>query len=346
MKQPWFAVLISYFCPGLGHLYAGRPLRGGVFFLIFAGFGVSGLRAVFAPGGDARNGFILLAIAAVVYVAALVDAHRASRKDAEAPTGGRNPWLAGFLSYIIPGVGQLYGRQFLVAALLIGAGIGVSLASGAFRLLATPVLDAMLVPPILHGLRIAGLWHAQWSLAEPRQLFSRRFLSLIPLIAAEATVMSAVFFWVFQSVVMWMPIATPAMEPRLLRGDMVLVDGRSYLKEAPQRHDVVIYRESEMGGLLIARVVALPGEEVQVSGGKLQVKGIPVGQLRKTIPDGEWGSMNLTDNMYLLIADSAQLNPESGLPSPVRKGAILGRVYKRVLPLARRSRIGGPPVVH
>jgi hypothetical protein len=65
-----------------------------------------------------------------------------------------------------------------------------------------------------------------------------------------------------------------------------------------------------------------------------------VGNLSSPLEEADWGSLNLPRNRYLLIADNARLDPQSGIPAPVEGKWILGRVYKRILPFDRWSAIG------
>ena len=80
-RRPWKAVLLTLLCPGLGHLYAGRPGRGAVVWVLYAvalmsGFGL----ALRLPGLVQLLSLILLALALLVVPAwdAAVAARRQS----------------------------------------------------------------------------------------------------------------------------------------------------------------------------------------------------------------------------------------------------------------------------
>lgn len=83
----------------------------------------------------------------------------------------------------------------------------------------------------------------------------------------------------------WNPIPSGSMRPTLLEGDVVFVDRLAYdLKipltdhslarlGEPQRGDVVTFSSPKDGTRLIKRIVALPGDRVEVRGGRLFVNG-------------------------------------------------------------------------
>jgi len=70
------------------------------------------------------------------------------------------------------------------------------------------------------------------------------------------------------------------MLPTLQPGDVLVVNKWAYRKAAPRRGDLVVIRDH--GDLMIKRIVGLPGEEVEVIGGRLHVNGILIPELYGT----------------------------------------------------------------
>ena len=68
------------------------------------------------------------------------------------------------------------------------------------------------------------------------------------------------------------------MEPALSAGDLVLADRRAFSKEAPKRGDIVIYRKRAEGDNVydIRRIMAFPGERVEIKDGAVYVDGSEV----------------------------------------------------------------------
>lgn len=95
-----------------------------------------------------------------------------------------------------------------------------------------------------------------------------------------------VFFGFFRSAVAdWNPVPSGSMRPTILEGDVVFVNRLAYdfkipltntsLKRIsnPQRGDVVTFSSPKDGTRLIKRIVALPGDTVEMRGDILYVNG-------------------------------------------------------------------------
>lgn len=83
----------------------------------------------------------------------------------------------------------------------------------------------------------------------------------------------------------WNPIPSGSMRPTLLEGDVVLVDRLAYdfklpltdvslrAMGEPQRGDVVVFHSPRDGTRLIKRLVALPGDTIEMRGERLIING-------------------------------------------------------------------------
>ena len=60
------------------------------------------------------------------------------------------------------------------------------------------------------------------------------------------------------------------MESTLENGDDIIVEKFSYLTNNPERYDIIVFRESESVNY-IKRVIALPGETIQITEGKIYI---------------------------------------------------------------------------
>jgi signal peptidase I len=95
-----------------------------------------------------------------------------------------------------------------------------------------------------------------------------------------------VLFGVFRTAVAdWNPIPSASMHPNLLEGDVVLVNRMAFDLKVPltdmvlarvgepSRGDIVTFRSPREGTLLIKRVVALPGDVVEMRNERLFING-------------------------------------------------------------------------
>lgn len=114
-----------------------------------------------------------------------------------------------------------------------------------------------------------------------------------------AGVIRTLFFQPF-----WIP--SGSMKPTLLIGDFLFVNKMAYgysryscpfgicpiegriLGREPKRGDVVVFRHPTNGTDYIKRLIGLPGDTIQVIGGKLLINGAEVPQ----VPDGTFHELN------------------------------------------------------
>lgn len=95
-----------------------------------------------------------------------------------------------------------------------------------------------------------------------------------------------VLFGVFRTAVAdWNPIPSASMHPNLLEGDVVLVNRLAFDLKVPltdvvlarlgepRRGDIVTFRSPRDGTLLIKRLVALPGDVVEMRNERLYING-------------------------------------------------------------------------
>jgi signal peptidase I len=150
-------------------------------------------------------------------------------------------------------------------------------------------------------------------------------------------------------------IPTSSMEPTLLGesaqhpGDTILVNRLAYLGAGPARWEVVAFRAVEKPGTsdkeppaIVKRVVGLPGEKIEISGGEVyvndQLAAKPAG-LRDVhyIASGSfgWRTVELGPDEYFVLGDNSYLSQDSRSFGPLPRKNIFGRVIWVFLPWAR-----------
>lgn len=150
-------------------------------------------------------------------------------------------------------------------------------------------------------------------------------------------------------------VPTGSMRPTVSEGDRVLVNklaygvrlpcSNLYLWEfkGPRRGEVVVLDSPADDGVLLKRVVALPGDRVAVRSGRLKINGteIPIenggsglaerlgGVLYpvRFVPDGgpDYGPVTLPPRRYLVVGDNRGDSLDGRMFGLVRRSAILGR---------------------
>jgi signal peptidase I len=79
-KEPWLAVNLSMFWPGIGQIYSGKVIRGCIFIasqIVLSGLG----RWLFlSPTGNIVIGFSCFLAGALISIWSLFDAHQCAKK--------------------------------------------------------------------------------------------------------------------------------------------------------------------------------------------------------------------------------------------------------------------------
>lgn len=126
-------------------------------------------------------------------------------------------------------------------------------------------------------------------------------------------------------------VSGASMEPTLASGDLLWVDRRAYAEASPTRGDLVV--AVHRGEWIVKRVVGLPGETVEVRGGRVWVDGrealmghpLLAGPLQ--IRPGR-----LFRGRFALLGDNRSESSETLVHAVVSKDALVGRVRWRLSP--------------
>jgi signal peptidase I len=167
-----------------------------------------------------------------------------------------------------------------------------------------------------------------------RPRWRKAWLLLIPLLA--------VGLWlgwsglIFASALRLYVIPSKSMSPTLTPGDKIVVDSRSGM--APGRGELWVFT-MPTGGTGLKRVIALPGETVEVSGGQVRVDGRPLAEPYLAGPIGySMPAVRLKAGEYFVLGDNRNTSSDSHVWGPLDARKLLGRVRFRPWP---PSRIGG-----
>ena len=135
-------------------------------------------------------------------------------------------------------------------------------------------------------------------------------------------------------------VPTGSMRPTVEVGDRVVVDKRAfglrvpltsrYLAESdgPKRGDVVVLTSPEDGRVLLKRIAAVPGDRVEVHGGRVFIDGqaADVGPVRLTRGGGrDFGPVSVPDRQYLVLGDNRGDSLDGRYFGLVERSALLGR---------------------
>jgi signal peptidase I len=108
--------------------------------------------------------------------------------------------------------------------------------------------------------------------AEPLRWYSRRWYLLALIYPGLIFILLGIRAYLYQ------PFNSPSasMEPTVNLGDYFLASKLAYDFSSPERGDVVVFYAPQFHSYFVKRVVGLPGDRVQMTGGRLFLDGVRV----------------------------------------------------------------------
>ena len=157
-------------------------------------------------------------------------------------------------------------------------------------------------------------------------------------------VVAATVAWAFQTwVIQSFSIPSESMATTLTNGDRVLVNKLSYKAHDVHRGDVVVVRRPPSAARtspdepedLIKRVIALPGETIEVRDGRVRIDGRELREpyLRRGTPTEQIDRpFRVPDGELFLMGDNRTDSRDSRVFGPVPEDLVVGRAFARIWP--------------
>ncbi len=352
-KEPWLAVVLSSCWAGIGQIYSGRTLRGSILILTETTLICLSTWSCLIPKCDILITIGLGLVIGAVRIWNLFDAHKCARKtnpeDFEIERKqNKDPWLALFLSDLIPGLGQIYLKKWLWGILFIISG------------------GLMLIVAYKYPLLYISLWgmlatficyHAYISAPVRREKSKRTILIIIILFLFlrllnydkplfKAYVAEAFRISTPRYVYLIPPESRggPSMKPTLVYHDRVLV--RKSKKYVPKRGDVVAFKFPEDRKIpFIMRVAALPGETIEIRDKILFINGQKVKWPTIETPEYTQGKFGIEEpykvpeNCFFVLGDNTANSNDSRFFGSIPLSDLIGKAYKIYWPIGRSGPI-------
>ena len=157
-------------------------------------------------------------------------------------------------------------------------------------------------------------------------------------IVTMAVVALAVFL-LMRFVIINARIPTASMEETICVNDRIFGNRLAYLNHDPERYDIVVFKfPDNEKKLYIKRIIGLPGETVEIIGGKVYIDGAEE-PLRDDFcpetPVGDFGPYVVPENCYFMLGDNRIGSADSRYwQNPyVARDKILGKAGLRYWPL-------------
>jgi signal peptidase I len=196
----------------------------------------------------------------------------------------RKPWIAGLLSVIQPGLGQIYNGEirkaviiYFLPILVLTTAIILCLNGDVIRFIL--ISSTLLIPfyyifVFIDAYRTAKKYSNQYSLKKYNNV-----IAYIGICLLVSIVSNSLFAAAKHNVVQAYKFPSGSMEPTLLNGDQILVD-RTKSARNPNKGDIIVFEYPEDPSKdFVKRVIAVGGETVEVKNKALYVNGKVMAEL-------------------------------------------------------------------
>ena len=167
---------------------------------------------------------------------------------------------------------------------------------------------------------------------QPKKSMKQEIFEWIMVFVVAAAMAFVVRTFIFEPV----RVDGASMMNTLVNNDFMIATKFDYLTGDPERFDIVIcnYPNTDDGKYRVKRVIGLPGETVQLSGGNLLVNGEPVEQPFDMTPnETNYGPITVPEGHYFLLGDNRNNSKDSRsamvgcLPRSMIKGHVRAVVF-------------------
>lgn len=260
----------------------------------------------------------------------------------------RKPWIAGLLSGLQPGLGQLYNGEpkkavilallpfFVVGPILAGLLIYAPLHPPYNIVLPVLLAVSVLIAIVRDATRVARQQGDSYQLRSYNRWYVYVVLALLGLFVLQpfATDFTKQFVSAFK-------LPSNSMAPTLVSGDHILIDASiSWNDKSLQRGDIVVFQFPEdETKKFIKRVVGLPGETIHIRDKFVYVneKAIDDSAYTQRVDPGvfdsqanprdNFGPVSIPEDSYFVLGDNRDQSLDSRFFGHVRRSKIMGKVF-------------------
>lgn len=349
-KQPWLAVFLSALLPGAGQIYGGNKSKGisfvFIFILLFLIAVTSFIGFLFLDDAETSRWFALISVSAgfiifIFSIFVLFDAYKVAKKynakhhlNIKADIK-KKAWLAVFLSYIFPGIGQFYNKQLLK---------GISFVICAIFLYIVHIIfysSFFLLLP-LYFFAIKDAFDSAEKINGSDQKFIKQGDKLVRIFVALVLLIEFIPFRDITKAHFIQAYKFPSgsMMPSLLIGDHILADKTTRAKNSVKKGDIIVFKYPEDSNRdFIKRVVGIGGETIESKDKKIYINGKLIEEPyvqhtnnsifpKEVGPRDNFGPFAIPENSLFVMGDNRDGSHDSRFWKYVPKDYIIGKAFK------------------
>lgn len=206
----------------------------------------------------------------------------------------RKPIVALLLSFLTPGLGQIYNGQLKRAVILYSVTLLLTMLRLFTDLFST--LHGMIFCLLSAvGFFLFIMFDALNNAIRLKEITLRKYnrwylyvtVVLIQIFVISPPTRSLMSFEAYK-------IPVPSMAPTLQVGDYLVINKKHYSKKKPERNDIVVFRRlGEPSKDYVKRVIGLPGEKIEIRFNKVFINGEPLEEPFASSADKTMGIVNM-----------------------------------------------------
>ena len=120
-----------------------------------------------------------------------------------------------------------------------------------------------------------------------------------------------------------------SMKKTLTHGDILLLFKLGSIK----RYDVVVLKEVEDKEEIIKRIIALPGETIEIKDNEIYINNEKIEDKYAYGLTSDYSAITLKDDEYFVLGDNRTISKDSRVLGPIKKENIEGKTIFRLFPL-------------
>lgn len=264
-------------------------------------------------------------------------------------TAKRIWWLAGLLSFLTSGLGQVYcGRlkrgivfsviTLLLAFILIHSVLFVAHLPHLFFLVVMLhlIIISLLIDLfiIVDAIILANKYKDNY---QPKS-YNKWYVYLIVILIAEL-ILSPVLKSYRKNVIQSCIMPSESMAPTILKGDFIFVDATAYRSKSPKQGDVIVFASPEHRKEFTKRVIGIPGDTVEIKNKQVFINWQHLDESyiihtddkilhESLIPRDNYGPIIITGGHLFVLGDNRDNSFDSRILGPIGMNQVKGRVIK------------------
>lgn len=157
-------------------------------------------------------------------------------------------------------------------------------------------------------------------LKQPREVLIREIV--------ETLLLTLFIFWIVNTATGRFRIEGYSMLPSLEEGEYVIIDKLSYYLNDPERGDIIVLHfPNDRSRDFIKRVVGVPGDHIEIGGGKVTVNGVVLEEPYINAEPSYSGTWDVPEERYFVLGDNRNNSSDSHNWSFLPRDDIVGKAW-------------------